>query len=185
MATPYGSPLYRITHQSQDVTQHFAGRLMRLNLVDNRGLEADELDIDLDDSDGALVIPSHGDHITVAIGWSHSGLVNKGVFVVDETEHRGAPDVISLRARSKDISTGLVKKRDWSWHDTTVGDIIQDIAEEHGLTPLVDQELGKRKIQHFDRTGESAVNILTRLGLEHDAVATIKSESSYGYMLFM
>jgi len=181
MPEQYGHPIYRITHQGEDVTQNFSGRLMRLNLVDNRGLDADELDIELDDSDGKLVIPAHGDLITVAIGWNNSGLVNKGIFAVDETEHRGAPDVISVRGRSKDISTGLIKKRDWSWHDTTVGQIIQEIATEHDLKPVIDPVLGGRTLRHFDRTGESAVNILTRLGLEHDAVATIKA----GNMLFM
>ncbi len=50
-------PAYQLTHDGQDLTARFQGRLISLTLVDNRGFEADQLDIELDDADGMLALP--------------------------------------------------------------------------------------------------------------------------------
>ena len=48
-----------------------AERLMSLSLTDNRGFEADQLTITLDDADGQLLLPprARGARLTVLIGW--------------------------------------------------------------------------------------------------------------------
>ena len=46
-----------------------AERLMSLSLTDNRGFEADQLTITLDDADGQLQLPPRGARLTVLIGW--------------------------------------------------------------------------------------------------------------------
>lgn len=42
---------------------------MSLTLTDNRGFEADQLDLELDDADGKIVLPRRGAVITLALGW--------------------------------------------------------------------------------------------------------------------
>lgn len=174
-------PAYRITLNGDDITENFAGRLRRLHVTDNRGLEADQVRLELDDSDGRLRIPKHGEKLTIAIGWQGEALIEKGVFTVDETEHNGAVDTLSISARSADISTDLLKKRQRSFHKTSVGEVINTLAAECELNPLIDATLAAKQIEHIDQTDESAVNLLTRLGRIFDAVATVKS----GYMIFM
>ncbi len=178
-------PAYRITLDGKDITENFTRRLQRLYLTDNRGLEADQVRLELDDSDGRLRIPRHGEKLTVAIGWKGEPLVEKGVFAIDETEHNGAVDTLSISGRSADISTELLKKRQRSFHKTTVGEIITTLAGECDLTPLVDNTLATRLIEHIDQADESAVNLLTRLGRLYDAVATIKGGGDNSYMVFM
>ncbi|WP_255315248.1 hypothetical protein [Pandoraea pnomenusa] len=72
-------PIYRIRKDGKDITGAFDGRLISLRLEENRGFEADRLDIELDDSDGALELPSRGAKLSVAIGWKHEGLVDKAL----------------------------------------------------------------------------------------------------------
>ena len=53
-------PVYRLRQGPKDITNRFAGRIISLTLTDNRGFEADQLDIDLDDADGMLALPDKG-----------------------------------------------------------------------------------------------------------------------------
>ncbi|MDE9500167.1 phage late control D family protein, partial [Xenorhabdus bovienii] len=89
---------------------------MSLTLTDNRGFEADQLDLELDDSDGKLDLPSRGNILTLELGWYGQALTPKGKFVVDEIEHSGAPDRLTVRARSADLRGKLNTKHDKSYH---------------------------------------------------------------------
>ncbi|RRV04612.1 phage late control D family protein [Pseudomonas sp. v388] len=156
-------------------------RLISLDLTDNRGLEADQLSISLSDHDGLLAIPRRGALIRLWLGWSDTGLIDKGTYTVDEIEHSGAPDVLSIRARSADLRKGLKTKRERSWSDTTLGDVLGDIASTNGLNATVASELDGLSVLQLDQVNESDANLLTRLGEEYDAVATVKA----GHLIFM
>lgn len=175
------SPRYSIFVDGKDITVDVAERLRNLTLVDNRGFEADQLDLQLDDTDGLLDLPPRGAQIRVALGWLDSGLVDKGSYLVDEVEHGGTPDQLTLRARSADLRVGLATQRERSWHGQTVGEIVSTIARENDLEPLVSPELKPLVIEHIDQTNESAANFLTRLAGLFDAMATVKS----GRLLFI
>ncbi len=90
-------------------------RLMSLSIKDNRGLVVDSVDIEIDDADGRVNIPPKGAIIQVWLGWSNTGLFDKGNYKVDSTSHRGAPDVLSISAMANDVSEGLKQKRERSW----------------------------------------------------------------------
>ena len=80
---------------------------MSLTLTDNRGFEADQLDIQLDDSDGKLALPARGALLSLGMGWKGAPMIFKGEYTVDEVEHSGAPDSITIRARSADLRGSL------------------------------------------------------------------------------
>ena len=110
------------------------------------------------------------------LGWSDSGLVDKGTYTVDETEHSGAPDVLSIRARSADLRKGLKVKRERSWSNPkTLGDVLTDIALGNNLKPVLAPALAGLPILQLDQANESDANLLTRLGEDFDAVATVKA----------
>jgi phage protein D len=110
------------------------------------------------------------------LGWSDAGLVDKGTYTVDETEHSGAPDVLSIRARSADLRKGLKTKRERSWSNTTLGDVLGDIAIGNGLTATVSGALDGLPILQLDQANESDANLISRLGEEFDAVASVKAD---------
>ena len=109
------------------------------------------------------------------LGWSDTGLVDKGTYTVDETEHSGAPDVLSIRARSADLRKGLKTKRERSWSNTTLGDVLGDIAIGNGLTATIAGALDGLPILQLDQANESDANLISRLGEEFDAVASVKA----------
>jgi phage protein D len=171
----YPVPAFRITVDGNDIAKLISPRLMSLELTDNRGIEADQLSLTLSDHDGLLAIPPTGAVIRLWLGWSDTGLVDKGTYTVDETEHSGAPDILSIRARSADLRKGLKTKRERSWSNTTLGDVLGDIALSHGLTATIAGVLDGLPILQLDQTNESDANLICRIGEEFDAVVTIKA----------
>mgnify|MGYP003607072535 CR=1 FL=1 len=177
----YRQATYQITINGQDITPKINSRLIRLSLRESRGEEADQLDVELSDHDGKLAIPPKGAMIAMRWGWLGSGLVDKGEFTVDEITHAGTPDVLSIRARSANLGAGLRQRKSSSWHGTTLGKLVQEVAKANGLEAKVGPSLANIAVQHVDQTNESPVHFLTRIGRQHDAVATVKK----GVLLFL
>lgn len=172
-------PDFRITLDGKDLTSRMKPRLVELSLSEKRGGEADQLDITLSDHDGALAIPEPGVRLTVQIGWLRGtgvpvGLVSKGDFIVDAVDHDGPPDILTLRARSADLSGDLRTRREVSWKNTTLQAVISDIAGRNRLTPKIAEKLASIAVASIVQSRESDMALLKRLGKEHDAVATIK-----------
>lgn len=178
--TAYPRPICKVVVNGNDITALLLGgqqpRLISIELTDNRGLEADQLDITLSDHDGLLAIPPRGATVRLWLGWDDTGLIDKGSFTVDETEHSGAPDTLSIRARSADLRGGLKAKKERSFDATTLGTVIGAIATAQGLTPVVSAVLAGIELLHLDQANESDANLLSRLGREHDAIATVKAD---------
>lgn len=174
-------PAFRVTIEEKDVTTTLADRLISLTHTDNRGFEADQLDIELDDADGMLTLPRRGAVLSLGIGWKDQPLVLKGKFTVDEIEHAGTPDRLTIRARSADFRETLNIKRERSWHDTTVGAVIQEIAARHRLEHAIGQDMLSQKIEHIDQTNESDGSFLMRLAQQFGAIASVKN----GFLLFI
>lgn len=101
------------------------------DLPDNRGFEADQLDLELDNADGMIVLPRRG-VIHLALGWEGQPLFPKGGFTVNEIEHSGSPDWLTIRARSADFRETLNIRREKSWHQTTVGEDCCPLRPETG-----------------------------------------------------
>lgn len=175
------APTYRLKIGDRDITPMVDARLISLTLTECRGNEADQLDLSLSDHDGALEIPRKGRELQLAIGWQGTDLVDKGTFIVDEVEHSGAPDHITIRARSADMHQSLRTRVERSFHGVTLGEILQQTAARHQLDARVGPTLAARQIEHIDQTNESDLNFITRLAKLHDAVATVKR----GRLLFL
>jgi phage protein D len=183
-------PDFRVTLDGTDLTGtlrqqvtsvggRIRSRLISLSISEKRGEAADQLDIVLDDSDGRLSLPKTGAILQVHLGWKQGsdvkpGLVDKGSFKVDEVAHAGPPDQITIRARSADFTSELKTRREKSWHGTTLGAIVKEVAGHHGLKPSCAPALASIAVTTKAQSRESDLAFLRRLGREHDAVATIK-----------
>ncbi|MEQ1975260.1 phage late control D family protein [Xenorhabdus sp. SGI240] len=173
-------PAFRLEINNQDISGKIQSRLMSLTLTDNRGLESDQLDIELDDADGMLKLPRRGDILILELGWHGHSLTPKGKFVVDEIEHSGAPDRLTIRARSADFRGDLNTKKEISYHKCTLGSIVSTIAARNKLAFKISSELENISV-HIDQTNESDMSFLTRLAKQEGAIASVKN----GELLFV
>mgnify|MGYP003607321790 FL=1 len=176
----YPHAFYKIVVNGVDIGGLVQTRLMRLTITDNRGIEADTVEIELSDHDGSLGIPPKGADMEIWIGWSNEGLVYKGKYTIKEREHSGVPDVLTIRGASADLKATFKKKKERSFDNKTIADIINTIASEQNLKAIIHDSLGQITLAHIDQN-ESDANLITRIADEHDAIATVKN----GYLLFM
>lgn len=164
-------PYYTLSIDNNPIT--LLNRSINMQVIDKNGMEADELTLDIDDHDGKVDMPSRGQVLALSFGYD-GGAVYVGRFVVDETSHKGPPDVITIRASSADFRQDLLTEREQSYDSTTVGGVLGEIAARQGLELAVSDELGTIPITHIDQTNESDANFITRLAKEHDALGSIK-----------
>ncbi|MGI2131535.1 phage late control D family protein [Shewanella baltica] len=175
------TPDYQILVNGKDISPKVKARLMSLRLTDNRGFEADSIEVQLDDADGELAMPPKGATMQVRIGWKGSPLVDKGTYTIDELEHSGPPDAITIRGKSADMRGTLQQSREQSFHQQSVSSIIDVIAARHQLKAKISDNLKMEFIDHIDQANESDANFLSRLAEQFDAIATVKN----GNLLFL
>lgn len=176
----YPHAIFKILVNGLDISEKIQTRLIRLNITDNRGIESDSVEIELSDHDGTLMIPPKGAELDVSIGWSNQGLVYKGKYKVKEREYSGVPDVLTIRGEAADLKATFKKKKERSFDNKTIADIINTVATEHQLKAMINDQLGQITLAHIDQN-ESDANLITRIADEHDAIATVKN----GHLLFM
>lgn len=170
--------------KQQDITQVVSSRLINLSLTDNRGLEADTLDLELSDHDGKLALPPRNATISLALGWKGKPLIDKGQYSVDEVQFSGgagSADRLTIRARAADLKGSFSEQKERSFDKKTLGEIIDTIAKENQLKSHCEKKLANTFIAHIDQTNESDINLLSRLAEEHGAMCTVKN----GTLLFM
>lgn len=186
-------PDYRVTVDGRDITQILRGqvarsngtsrpRLISLGLSERRGEEADTFDLVLDDSDDALDLPPTGARIRVWLGWRQGsgvtiGLVDKGEFHVETIGHGGSPPALTIRAKAADFTAGLKQRREKGYHGTTIGAIVTEIAQRHGLVARCADALASITVATKAQSREGDLAFLRRLGREYDAVATVKAKT--------
>ncbi len=156
-------------------------RVISLAMTDNRGFEADQLTLTIDDSDGGVRLPKRGQTLGLSLGWKGEALTDKGTFIVDEVTHEGPPDRLTITASSADFRQEFNVKREVSWHDVTVGQVVSAIAYRYGLKAQISASLAEVEIDHADQTEESDISFLTRMADMLGAIATVKN----GALLFI
>ena len=160
-------PQFSVTSNGQDITSQISDRLIRLSVKDEAGLKSDTCQIDLDDRDQNLDLPSTGVELEIKIGYET--LTSLGKYAVDEVRLAHPPSRITVRGKA--MPNSLKSKKTRSWDDKTINNIVSQIASEHGLGHRVASQFSSITIEHLDQTDESDAHLLTRLAKEHGAVA--------------
>ena len=173
------APAFSLVIDGRDISKRVEPRLVQLTLTESRGDEADQLDLTIEDSDGRMNLPTKGAELLLGLGWDGSTLNDKGTFEIDEVEHHGAPDTITIRARSAEMRRQLRTRAERSYHGQTLGEIVRSIASRNNLQPRIDDTLASTRVDHIDQTNESDLHFLTRLAKKYDAVATVKKGRLY------
>lgn len=171
-------PTFRITADSEDVTNAIRQRFSSLRITDEAGLKSDVLQLVLTDHDPnqPIVIPDTGAELETWIGYD-GVTIKMGLFIVDEVSLNGPPGRMTIRAhaspqtRSTTGRESLQTQKTRSWEKgTTLADMLKTIAGEHGLEPLISSGLAEITLPHTDQVAESDMHLLTRLARNYAAL---------------
>lgn len=146
-----------------DITANINPRLIGLTVTENRGLAADQMTMMLDDSDHKIMMPARSKQILVYAGRQGTPLVKLGEFNIDQVKHEGAPDRVTVIGRSIDFSKKLNSKQESSWHDISLGRLVEAIASRNKIQADVPPSIAKIHIEHADQSQETDLSFLQRL----------------------
>ena len=164
-------PDFSITADGKNITALLRDRLISIRITDKVGLDSDEVEISLDDRDGAVAIPRTGAQLEVSLGYTETGLTRIGRYAVDEIESSGPPQMLIIRARPADMAGTLKSVRKHAWEGVTLAQVVQDIATRNKLKPVCQI---KARVERLDQLNESDLHFITRVAKQYDATATVK-----------
>lgn len=169
-------PFCRINSGGMDLTGGLADRLLSIEVRDEAEDKSDRVTIELDDrarfSDGAVTaIPAIGLVVNIVMGFEGGPAGDRGTYQIDSVEVSGGPRTLRVSGRSAAMSKSYRTPRTQSYHQTTLGKIIKEIAGRNGYQAVVDPEMAGVVVRHIDQHNESDMAFATRLTAMHDGVA--------------
>ena len=177
-------PAFTLAVEGKDITALVAANLVNLTLTDYGAGEKKSDEVSFAAVDEKLALPAKGVKVSLSLGFG-TRRVSKGTFVVDSTASgasAGAPRIVQVTARaySKSSAKGhgtLQSQKHRSWMNVTLGDLLNTVASEHGLTARIDETLAAKNIEHEDQAGESDMNLVTRLAARYGAVSKVTHDT--------
>ena len=104
-------PTFQIIANNTDITNKIRDRILSLILIDESGLESDSVSIVIDDRDNRINLPPKGAEIQISLGYKQKGMIEKGLYTVDEIICSGSPDTVTIRCRAADMRASLKEKK--------------------------------------------------------------------------
>lgn len=173
------TPSFSLAANDKDITAVIQDRFVSLSLVDETGENSDKLEIVLSDSDTdkPIKIPPRGAELALSLGYDGK-MTKKGIFVCDDVSGRGWPAQLVITAHAAPWDETPKGKVDFQSHKTrswkvgtTIGAMVQKMANEHGMTAVISPSLAAVVLPHFDQSEESDMNLLLRIAKKYDAIA--------------
>lgn len=179
-------PNFSISAEGSDITDEIRTNMVNLTITDYGGDQKKSDQVSITIASENLDLPKKGAKLEVGVGFGQE-LVDKGTFVVDAVNSGGSgsgPRLIQIVARSFSKSNAyghstVQSQRLRSFSNITLGDLLNTIATEHGLTPRVPDTLASKMLVHVDQLHESDMNLITRIAAAAGAVSKI----SHGYWI--
>jgi uncharacterized protein len=163
-------PAFTITANGVQWPAAIAQRVRALDITDELGVFADTLRVTLHNADRLIDLPDVGASLEVALGYD-GALTPMGRYVVDEATLAWPEGTLQLTAKAADMVGTFKTTRNASYHDTTLGAVLQQVAARHGLRLAVADALAQEAITHLDQSYESDLSLLTRLAQQYGATA--------------
>lgn len=179
------SPDYRVSLGGLDITGRFSGRLIELRHTDADGVESDRLVIQVDNGDYAVMEPSKGAVLSLALGYVETGLVDKGQFTVDDLsyeEGENSPCIMTITAKAHDLRKDQKKQRNKSYdkEGQKLKDVLEEISGRMGVGLSLSPSLQSIPLAYWHQNNESDLHTIMRLARRHDLILKVTNGQLIG-----
>lgn len=169
-------PFVRIIGGGVDLTGGLSDRLLSVECKDEAEDKSDSVTIEIDDrarwTDSAVAaLPIIGTTLVVVMGYVDGPNATFGPYLIDDLEVSSPPRTLRVTGRSAAFATSYRTPKTESYHQMTIGAIMQKVAGRNGYEAKVDPALAGVVVRHIDQRNESDMAFATRLAGAHDGVA--------------
>lgn len=170
------SPAFAVSYNSKSISDQIAPQITSITYTDKTDGEADELEIEIEDSVGnwrRAWYPEKGATLVARLGFAGQ-MLDCGTFEIHEVGQSGPPAVVSLRALAGGFSKAVRTKRSKAHESQTLRQIAQKIATAHGLTitGVIRPITIERKTQH----SSTDLKFLKHLALEYGYIFSLRGK---------
>lgn len=162
--------VYMVTVAGTNITGTLQPILLSLSVSDKVGTHSDTANIDVDDTEGRIVLPQIGAPVVVALGWEEEGVRVVFTGTVDEVKSsgsRGSGRTLSITAKGMDTTKKPKEAQQRHFDDKTVKDILTEAGKSAGVTEVeIDPGLASLTRKYFDMRDESFIHAGERLARE-------------------
>ncbi|MBQ4862928.1 phage tail protein [Pseudoalteromonas sp. MMG013] len=177
-------PQFSIKANGNEVAERLRDRMVEVRVSLKTGLQSDACYVRFDNLGTAPIQnPKPTDIVEIAMGYKNGAadkaakLIPLGSFEVGEYSVSGPIRSLELFGNKVLWHTGLKapKQKSWPADPNTpqkLGDLVSDIASEHGLDPKVGAQFSAIELPHIEQS-ESDLQLLSKLAEQYDAILKI------------
>jgi len=161
--------VYEVTVGGQNITATLNPILLRLSVSDRAGQASDSASIEIDDTNGAVILPPPGKPVIIKLGWEGSGVGVVFEGVVDEVRASGGRSggrTLSISAKGMDTREKAKQGQRRHFDDTMIGDALKKAGKAAGISVTVDSELASIMRPYIALDDESFVAFGERIARE-------------------
>ena len=162
--------VFMVTVAGTNITTTLLPVLIWLTVSDKVGTHSDTASLEIDDTDGRIVLPAIGAAVIVALGWEGEGVRVVFTGTVDEVRSsgsRGSGRTLSITAKGMDTTGKPKEGQQRHFDDSTVEDILSQAGKTAGVTVIeVDSSLASIRRKYFEMRDESFIHMGERLARE-------------------
>jgi phage protein D len=162
--------VFMVTVAGTNITATLMPVLISLTVSGKAGTHADTASLEIDDTQGRIVLPQIGAPVIVALGWEDEGVRVVFTGTVDEVRSsgsRGSGRTLRITARGMDTTRKPKEGQQRHFDDSTAGDILREAGRTAGVTGVdIDPSLASIRRKHFEMRDESFIHMGERLARE-------------------
>ncbi|MEC5207382.1 phage protein D [Vogesella perlucida] len=173
------TPAFDLAYNGKAITADIAPFVLGITYTDHLSGESDELDVELEDSDGRWLdswYPDKGAALTLTLGYLGAPLVSVGRFDIDEVGYQAPPSTVRIRALATGVQKAVRTRKGRAYEKTTLAAIAQRVAKAHKMTLV-----GKIEAIAIDRATqyhETDLAFLARLAGEYGYAFKVTENNS-------
>lgn len=169
-------PFVQIIGGGVDLTGGLTDRILSVECFDEAEDKSDRVTITLDDraswtDSGVIAMPVIGMTVEIIMGYRDGAAASRGTYLIDDLSVSSPPRQLVVTGRSAAMTKSYRTPRTQSYHQKTIGEIMEEIASRNGYEAKVDPELAGIVVRHIDQHNESDMAFASRVAGGNDAVA--------------
>lgn len=159
-------------------------RVLSIDVDDREGEISDSCTIELDDRAPHIAWPPEGTRLNLWLGASQDELVDMGTYSLDAPHAHFPPHRLTVRGHAATfVAKGDVlpvhEQRMRAWTAISLGDMLNTIAQDHGLLPRIQPALSGILLDPCRQTLEDDLSFLKRIAARYDAKVRIKGAKGH------
>lgn len=169
------SPVYKIMKDGTDITGNFNSRTLQIKVkLKGGGGDSDTCEITIDDRDWKFAPVEVRAKLEIYLGYKEIGYAQMGVFEVATVDYEVSPRQIRIIGTSVPFTGTLKAPKVQAFENKTVGDVIQQLAQESGVQASVAPDVAGEKIPHLN-LNSSPLHLIHELERRFGALAKFEN----------